>query len=73
VKPAGSKAERKADAGASAIARLEAAHPDVEVRLELLEEPEELGRLRSGDLDLAVGERAVECRYCRGGVEAGQS
>lgn len=38
----------------AAVARFEAAHPDVEVRVEHLEEPEELRRLRSGDLDLAV-------------------
>jgi DNA-binding transcriptional LysR family regulator len=38
----------------AALARFEAAHPDVEVRLEHLEEPEDLRRLRSGDIDLAV-------------------
>lgn len=38
----------------SAVARFEAAHPDVQVRLEHVEEPEELRRVRSGDLDLAV-------------------
>jgi DNA-binding transcriptional LysR family regulator len=44
----------------SALARFEAAHPDVEVRLEHVEEPEELRRLRSGDLDLAVVYRVRE-------------
>jgi DNA-binding transcriptional LysR family regulator len=43
-----------------ALARFEAAHPDVEVRLEHLEEPEELRRLRSGDIDLAVVFRVRE-------------
>jgi DNA-binding transcriptional LysR family regulator len=38
----------------AALARFEAAHPDVEVRLEHLEDPEELNRLRSGNIDLAV-------------------
>jgi DNA-binding transcriptional LysR family regulator len=38
----------------AAVARFDASHPAVEVRLEHLEEPEELRRLRSGDLDLAV-------------------
>lgn len=38
----------------AALARFEAAHPDVEVRLEQLEEPEAMRRLRSGELDLAV-------------------
>jgi DNA-binding transcriptional LysR family regulator len=38
----------------AAVARFEAAHPDVQVRLEQVEEPEELRRVRSGDLDLAV-------------------
>ena len=38
----------------AALARFDAAHPDVEVRLEQLEEPEALRRLRSGDLDVAV-------------------
>jgi DNA-binding transcriptional LysR family regulator len=37
-----------------AVARFEAARPDVQVRVEHVEEPEELRRLRSGDLDLAV-------------------
>jgi DNA-binding transcriptional LysR family regulator len=37
-----------------ALARFEGAHPDVRVRLEHVEEPEELRRVRSGDLDLAV-------------------
>lgn len=37
-----------------ALARFEAAHPDVQVRLEQLEEPEALRRVRAGDLDLAV-------------------
>jgi DNA-binding transcriptional LysR family regulator len=37
-----------------ALARFEVAHPDVDVRLEHLEEPEELSRLRAGELDLAV-------------------
>lgn len=44
----------------AAIAHFEAAHPDVEVRLEQLEEPEALHRLRSGDLDLAVVYRVRE-------------
>jgi DNA-binding transcriptional LysR family regulator len=43
-----------------ALARFEAAYPDVEVRLEHVEEPEELRRLRSGDLDLAVVFRVRE-------------
>ena len=38
----------------AALARFEAAHPEVEVRMEQLEEPEALRRLRSGDLDVAV-------------------
>lgn len=38
----------------AAVARFQAAHPDVEVQLEHVEEPAELRRLRSGDLDLAV-------------------
>jgi DNA-binding transcriptional LysR family regulator len=38
----------------AAVARFQAEHPDVEVRVEHLEEPEELRRLRSGELDLAV-------------------
>jgi DNA-binding transcriptional LysR family regulator len=38
----------------AAIARFQAAHPDFEVQLEHVEEPAELRRLRSGDLDLAV-------------------
>ena len=38
----------------AALARFDAAHPEVEVRLAQLEEPEALRRLRSGDLDLAV-------------------
>jgi DNA-binding transcriptional LysR family regulator len=38
----------------AALARFEQAHPDVEVKLEQLEEPAALRRLRSGDLDLAV-------------------
>jgi DNA-binding transcriptional LysR family regulator len=44
----------------AALARFEAAHPDVEIRLEHLEEPEELRRLRSGDIDLAVVYRLRE-------------
>jgi DNA-binding transcriptional LysR family regulator len=44
----------------AALARFEAAHPDVEVRLEQLEEPEALSRLRSGDHDLAVMYRVWE-------------
>lgn len=44
----------------AALARFEAAHPDVEVRLEQREEPEALRRLRSGDLDLAVVYRVWE-------------
>jgi DNA-binding transcriptional LysR family regulator len=38
----------------TALASFEEAHPNVELRLEQLEEPEALRRLRSGDLDLAV-------------------
>ena len=38
----------------AALARFDAAHPEVEVRVEQLEEPEALRRLRSGDLDVAV-------------------
>ena len=38
----------------AAVARFNTGHPAVEVLLEHLEEPEELRRLRSGDLDLAV-------------------
>jgi DNA-binding transcriptional LysR family regulator len=38
----------------AALAGFHAAHPDVEVQLEHVEEPAELRRLRSGDLDLAV-------------------
>lgn len=38
----------------AALARFDAAHPEVEVRVEQLEEPDALRRLRSGDLDLAV-------------------
>jgi DNA-binding transcriptional LysR family regulator len=37
-----------------AVAGFEAAHPDVEVVLEQVEEPEALRRLRSGQLDVAV-------------------
>jgi DNA-binding transcriptional LysR family regulator len=37
-----------------ALGRFEAAHAQIEVRLEQLEEPEAMRRLRSGDLDLAV-------------------
>jgi len=44
----------------NAVARFEAAHPDVHVRLEHVEEPEELRRVRSGDLDLAVVFRVRE-------------
>lgn len=43
-----------------AVARFEAAYPDLDVRLEHVEEPEELRRLRSGDLDLAVVFRVRE-------------
>jgi DNA-binding transcriptional LysR family regulator len=38
----------------AALARFDSAHPDVEVQVEQLEEPEALRRLRSGDLDVAV-------------------
>ncbi len=38
----------------AALARFEADHPDVEVRMEQIEETEALRRLRSGDLDAAV-------------------
>jgi DNA-binding transcriptional LysR family regulator len=44
----------------AALAAFEKAHPDVEVRLEHLEEPEELRRLRSGGIDLAVVYRVPE-------------
>jgi DNA-binding transcriptional LysR family regulator len=37
-----------------AVARFEAAHPDIRIRLEQIEEPADLRRVRSGDLDLAV-------------------
>jgi DNA-binding transcriptional LysR family regulator len=37
-----------------AVAAFEAAHPDVEIVLEQVEEPEALRRLRSGGIDLAV-------------------
>ena len=43
-----------------AVARFEAEHPDVRVSLEHVEEPEELRRVRSGDLDLAVVYRVRE-------------
>jgi len=43
-----------------ALARFTAAYPEVEVRLDQLEEPEELRRIRSGDLDLAVVFRVSE-------------
>jgi DNA-binding transcriptional LysR family regulator len=43
-----------------ALARFEAAHPDVQIRLEHVEEQEELRHLRSGDLDLAVVYRVRE-------------
>jgi DNA-binding transcriptional LysR family regulator len=43
-----------------ALARFEAAHPKIDVRLEQIEEPEALHRLRSGELDLAVGYRIRE-------------
>jgi DNA-binding transcriptional LysR family regulator len=43
-----------------ALAHFEAAHPDVTIRLEHVEEPKELRRLRSGDLDLAVAYRVWE-------------
>jgi DNA-binding transcriptional LysR family regulator len=43
-----------------AVARFEAAHPDVQVQLEHVEQPDELHRLRSGDLDLAVMFRVRE-------------
>jgi DNA-binding transcriptional LysR family regulator len=38
----------------AALARFQDAHPDVEARVQVLEETEALRRLRSGDLDLAV-------------------
>jgi DNA-binding transcriptional LysR family regulator len=44
----------------AALARFEAAHPGVEVRLEQIEEPDALRRLRCGDLDLAVVYRLWE-------------
>ena len=58
----------------AAVARFEAAHPDVEVRLMHLEEPEELRRLRSGDIDRAVVYRVREPverrrRRRRGGLD----
>src|SRR5262249_17671279 len=43
-----------------ALARFTASYPEVEVRLDQLEEPEELRRIRSGDLDLAVVFRVSE-------------
>jgi DNA-binding transcriptional LysR family regulator len=55
-----------------ALARFEAAHPDVQVRLEHVEEPEELRHLRSGELDLAVTYRVREpLRNGRDRPEAG--
>ncbi len=50
----------------AALARFEAAHPDVEVRVDQLEEPEALRRLRSGDLDVAVVWRVWEPADRRG-------
>ena len=44
----------------AALARFEAAHPEIEVPLRQVEEPEALRRLRSGDLDLAVIYRVWE-------------
>jgi DNA-binding transcriptional LysR family regulator len=44
----------------AAVARFEAAHPTIQVRLEHVEEPEELRRLRSGELDVAVIYRVRE-------------
>jgi|Tabmets5t2r1_1033131.scaffolds.fasta_scaffold20442_3 DNA-binding transcriptional LysR family regulator len=44
----------------AALARFEAAHPEVEVPLRQVEEPEALRSLRSGDLDLAVVYRVRE-------------
>src|ERR671923_426180 len=37
-----------------ALARFERAHPGIEIRLEQVEEPEAMRRLRSGELDVAV-------------------
>jgi DNA-binding transcriptional LysR family regulator len=44
----------------AALARFEAAHPDVEVRLQQLEETDALRRLRAGELDLAIVYRVRE-------------
>jgi DNA-binding transcriptional LysR family regulator len=43
-----------------ALARFEAAHPEIEVQLQQVEEPEALRLVRSGDLDLAVVYRVWE-------------
>ena len=53
----------------AALARFEAAHPEVEVRVEQLEEPEALRRLRSGDLDVAVVWRVWQPSEPEGGDE----
>jgi DNA-binding transcriptional LysR family regulator len=44
----------------AALARFEAAHPGVEARLEQLEEPDALRRVRCGQLDLAIVYRVWE-------------
>ncbi len=49
----------------AALARFEAAHPDVDVHVEQLEEPEALRRLRTGDLDVAVVWRVWEPAHQR--------
>jgi DNA-binding transcriptional LysR family regulator len=50
----------------TAVALFQAAHPEVEVQLEHVEEPVELRRLRSGDLDLAVVYRVQAGSESRG-------
>jgi DNA-binding transcriptional LysR family regulator len=50
----------------AALVRFEDAHPDVEARLQVVEETEALRRLRSGDLDLAVVWRIWEPSERRG-------
>lgn len=50
----------------AALARFEAAHPDVEVHLEQLEEPGALRLLRAGELDLAIVWRIPSLQPPRG-------
>jgi DNA-binding transcriptional LysR family regulator len=45
-----------------ALARFERAHPGIEIRLEQVEEPEAMRRLRSGELDVAVVWREWQSR-----------